>query len=229
MSLRAQGAKQSPVRKALHRWRDAFLFPFACIILLSCSPDVPRTTPRLVTVYSTFAAEPWLPSLYVCAESVALLSRVDTPDGADIALRVGEPEFLDLPAFQIDTEEILIVTHRQSPVQNLTLEQARALFKEQGDPSVQVWAYASGEDVQEVFDRVVMADRSVAPSIRIAVHPQQISDTLVNESNSVGILPRHWKAGDVREVFSVATVPVLAITRVEPQGLVRELIACLQN
>ena len=144
-------------------------------------------------------------------------------------MRVGEPEFLDLPAFQIDTAEILIVTHRQSPVQNLTLEEARALFAGQGDPSVQVWVYAPGEDVQQAFDRVMMTGARVTPSARVAVHPQQMSHTLVNESNSVGILPRHWKVGNVREVFTVATVPVLAITKVEPQGEIQELLACLQK
>ena len=126
-------------------------------------------------------------------------------------------------------QEILIVTHRQSPVQNLTIEQARALFAGQGDPSVQVWVYASGEDVQEMFDRVVMEGSTVSPAARLAVHPQHMSDTLVNEANTVGILPRHWKAGDVREVFRVGTVPVLAITDSEPQGVIRELIACLQK
>ena len=126
-------------------------------------------------------------------------------------------------------EEILIVTHRQSPVQNLTLEEARELFAGKGDPSVQIWVYASGEDVREVFDQVVMAGRSVSSSARLAVNPQQMSDMLVNESSAVGILPRHWKVGDVREVFSVATVPVLAITASEPQGLSQELIACLQK
>ena len=158
-----------------------------------------------------------------------MLSRVDDPLTAQIALRVGEPPFLDRPAFQIDSEEILIVTHRQSPVQDLTLEEARALFTGQADLPVQVWVYASDADVREVFDQVVMAGRSVAPSARLAVNPQQMSDTLVNESNAVGLLPRHWKAGDTREVFNVATVPVLAITASEPQGVIQGLIACLQK
>lgn len=154
---------------------------------------------------------------------------MDDSASADIVLRVSAPEFLDSPAYQIDEEEILIVTHRQSPVQNLTLEEVSALFAGQGDPSVQVWIYASGEDVQEVFDRKIMEGRNVTSSARIAVNPQQMSDTLVSDSNAVGILPRHWKAGDTREVFAVATVPVLAITKAEPQGIIHDLIACLQK
>jgi hypothetical protein len=180
-------------------------------------------------VYSTSASQPWLEPLYLCAGSKTVISRVDSPSSAEISLRVGEPEFLISFAYQIDTEEILIVTHRQSPIQNLTREEAQALFAGQGDPSVEVWVYAPGDDVQEVFDRVVMTGRSVTSSARLAVNPQQMSDTLVKESNTVGILPRHWKAGDVREVFTVATIPVLAMTNAEPQSVIKELINCLQK
>ncbi|HLO17966.1 MAG TPA: hypothetical protein VK206_24260, partial [Anaerolineales bacterium] len=194
-----------------------------------CSTSTPPATPQVVTVYSTSAAQPWLEPLYTCAGSLVVISRVGDTSSADIVLRVGEPKFLDSPAYQIDTEDILVVTHRQSPVQNLTLEEARLLFAGQGNPSVQVWVYASEEDVQEVFDQLVMAGGSVTPSARIAVNPQQMSDTLVNEANTVGILPRHWKAGDTREVFSVATVPVLAITDSGPKGAIEQLIGCLQK
>jgi hypothetical protein len=206
-----------------------FILFLSSIILFSCSTGRPSPTTQLITVYSTSAAQPWLTLLYACAESAAVLSRVDDPSAADILLRVGEPPFLTSPAYQIDTEEILIVTHRQNPIQNLTLDEARALFAGQGDTSVQVWVYASGEDVQEVFDQVVMTGRNVSPSARLAVNPQQMSDTLVNESDTVGILPRHWKAGDIREVFTVATVPVLAITNSEPQGVIRDVVSCLQK
>jgi len=142
---------------------------------------------------------------------------------------VGEPKILTSFAYQIDMEDILIVTHRQSPLQSMALEEVRALFAGQGDPSVQVWVYASGEDVQAVFDQFVMEGRAVTSSARLAVNPQQMSDTLVSESNAVGILPQHWKLGESRELFTVATVPVLAITQNEPDGIIKELIACLQK
>lgn len=201
---------------------------FLSFSLSSCSTGTPQPTPEVVTVYSTSAATPWLDPLHACADSFAILSRVDDPASADIILRVGEPGFLSSFAYQIDTEEILIVTHRQSPIQNLTLDEARALFA-RGDPSVQVWVYASDEDVFEAFDQFVMEGRSVTSSARMAVNPQQMSDILVNQPNAVGILPRHWKVGDVRDVYSVATIPVLAITPREPQAVINQLIGCLQK
>jgi hypothetical protein len=213
---------------------DIIFFLLSSFLLSSCTTGTPPpSTPQLVPVYSSFAAEPWLSELYDCAagQSGVVLSRVDDPNSAEVALRIGEPEFLSSFAYQIDEEEILIVTHRQSPIQNLTLDEARALFMGLGgaSASVQVWVYASEDDIQRAFDQFVMEGRSVTSSANVAATPQQMSDTLVSESNTVGILPRHWKVGDSREVLSVATVPVLALTQTEPQGVIKELIACLQQ
>jgi len=199
------------------------------LLICSCSSSTPQPTPEIVSVYSSSFTQPWLTELYDCAGTSTVIRLSDSPATADIRLQVGEPEILSGFAYQIDVEKILIVTNRISPIQNLTLDQAQALFMGLGDPSVQVWVYASGEGVQEVFDQVVMGGRSVTPSARVAVSPQQMSDMLVNESNSVGILPKRWKAGDVREVYSVGMVPVLALTGTEPQGVIKNLLACLQK
>ena len=219
-----------PTRPAASR-NDALIFLLSSFILISCSTSTPQTTPQVVSVYSTSAAELWLTGLYDCAakQNNIFLSRVDDPNTADIALQIGEPEFLSSIAYQIAEEEILVVTNRVSPIQNLTLEQARALFMGLGDPSVQVWIYASEADVQQVFVRFVMEGRSVVSSALVAVNPQQMSDTLVGQPNTVGILPRHWKSADVREVYSVGKIPVLALTKTEPQGVENNLIGCLQS
>jgi hypothetical protein len=208
---------------------DTLLFLISSYLVVSCSINTPQSTPQVVSVYSTSAAEPWLTDLYACADSSTVLSRVDDPNAAEIALQIGEPEFLSSFAYQIDEEEILVVTNRVSPIQNLTRKEAQALFMGLGDPSVQVWVYAPEADVQRVFEQFVMEGRAVMSSASIAANPQRMSDTLVNESNSVGILPRHWMAGDVREVYSIAKVPVLVLTKSEPQGVINQLIGCLQS
>ena len=211
--------------------RRIFLFSLTLfsILITSCSTSTPQPTPEVFSVYSSSSATPWLADLYDCADSVAVIRLSNSPSDADILLRVGEPRQLSGFAYQIDEEEILIVTHRQSPVQNLTFEGAQTLFAGLGDPSVQVWVYASGDDVAEVFDQYMMKGRTVSSSAMVAVTPQQMSDVLNSNSNAVGILPRHWKAGDVRDVFSVAKIPVLAVTQSEPQGAVNQLIGCLQK
>jgi hypothetical protein len=205
----------------------------ACVLILFAVACAPASTPTPVTqilnVYATPATQPWLADVFACAPPETVIRVAGSPAQADIALRLGEPALLALPAFQIGAEEILVLTHSQSPLQNMTVEQVRELFAEQGEPSVQVWAYAAGEDVQRVFEQAVMQGRSVTSSARLATGPQHMSNMLVNEPNTVGILPARWKAGDVRLVYTIPDVPVLALVENEPQGAIRAIIACLQK
>ena len=213
--------------KALPKHTNATTLFFLLVVLSACT--TPASKSQTINIYATSAAQPWLTELYTCAENSAVALKVNA-DAPDIYLGVGEPDNLVSPAYQIDQEEILIVTHRESPIQNLTLSQAQDLFAH-GDPSgsAQVWVYSSDADLQIAFGQLVMKGRSVTSSAKVAVNPQKMSDLLNSESNAVGILPRHWKAGTVREVFSAGVVPVLAITKQEPQGVVTDLVSCLQN
>lgn len=197
--------------------------------IAACAPTPTAASVFQADVYASAAATPWLTKAFTCAADSNLVLNVGhDPAQADLTLRIGEPADLSTPAFQIDTEDILVVTHRESPLQNMTLEQVQTLFTN-GDPSVQVWVYAPGEDVQEAFDQAVMAGRPVTSFARLASSPQEMSDVLNAQPNAVGILPRHWLAGSPRFIYSVGSVPVLAVTPSEPQGALKKLIACLQK
>ena len=207
--------------------KQFFFLVLSSFIVVSCVPATQISQTQVISVYSTSAAQPWLTELYTCADNSSVSLNL-TADEPDITLRVGEPEIIISPVYQIDEEEILIVTNRESSVQNLTLSEAQELFA-QGDDSAKVWVYASDADVQIVFDQLVMKGRSVTSFAGLATSPQQMSDRINAEKDAVGILPKHWMAGNVREVFSAGTAPVLAITKEEPQGAVKDLIACLQK
>ena len=207
--------------------KQFFFLVLSSFIVVSCAPVTQTSQTQVVSVYATSAAQPWLTELYTCADNSPVTLNL-TADKPDIILRVGEPEIIISPVYQIDEEEILIVTNRESPIQNLTLSEVQELFA-QGNDSAKVWVYASDADVQIVFDQLVMKGRSVTTFAGLATSPQQMSDLINAEKDAVGILPRHWMAGTVRDVFSTGTVPVLAITKEEPQGAVKELISCLQK
>ncbi len=211
--------------------RNSLLFLLASFLLFSCSTRAPLATPPLVTVYSTSAAQPWLAPLYRCVGSSVVLSRVDDASSADIVLRVGEPEFLDSPAYRIGQEEIWVTTHRESTIPTMSLEQVQALFTGFGDPSIQVWVYSPDEDVQQVFDQFVMKGRRMGASTHMADNPQQVINVLEADRQAVGILPLTWsmKMSGSGGVYHVATVPVLALTNSKPHGVIQDLIACLQK
>ena len=207
--------------------KQFFFLVLSSFIVVSCAPVTQTSQTQVVSVYATSAAQPWLTELYTCADNSSVTLNL-TADKPDIILRVGEPEIIISPVYQIDEEEILIVTNRESSVQNLTLSEAQELFA-QGNDLAQVWVYASEADMQILFDQLVMKGRSVTSFAGLATSPQQMSNLINAEKDAVGILPKHWMTGNVREVFSAGTVPVLAITKEEPQGAVKELISCLQK
>ena len=207
--------------------KKLFILFLLSSFISSCTPVTQTPQAEIVSVYATSAAQPWLTELYTCADNSSVILNL-AADDPDIFLRVGEPEIIISPVYQIDEEEILIVTKRESAIQNLTLAEAQELFT-QGNDSAQVWVYSSDADVQIAFDQLVMKGRSVTSFARMAADPQEMSDVLNSESNSVGILPKHWKTGNIREVYSAGTAPVLVLTKQEPMAGVVSLISCLQN
>lgn len=205
-------------------------------LLVSCAPPVASVTPRLVSVYVTSAAYPRVSELYSCAPASIVISLSD-PASAELTLRLGEPSPLTTPAFQVGAEDIIVVNHPEAGVGPLTFDQVRELFAGQitnwkdvggNDVPVQVWTFSAGEDIQQLFSRLVMHGRPVSSLARLAVSSQNMSDSVGATPGSIGFLPARWKTGNTREALKAAAVPVLVITRTEPQGPVKELISCLQ-
>src|SRR5690349_2071511 len=141
-------------------------FAILLLLLSACAPAGPAATPPVVSVYASSATQAWLAELYDCAaQQTVVLRLADSPADAEIVLRLGEPASLSTPAFQVDTEELLVVVNRVHPFNVLSAEQVRGLFTGQIDDwsrieasktgKVQVWVFAQGEDVQEVFAKTL--------------------------------------------------------------------------
>jgi len=201
-------------------------FLLSSFLLASCTTPTPIVPAETITAYATASAQPWMSDLFACANQQNILVEI-TAENPDILLRIGEPEILVQSSYQIGEEEILVMVNRESPIQNLTLLEVQALFAGQGDAAV--WVYASGLDMQWVFDQAVMEGRSVTSLARVAVSPQEMSDTLNSDSSAIGILPKRWAAGNLRAVYSVGVFPVLALTNGEPQGAARTVLGCLHS
>ena len=207
----------------------------ALVLQAACASPVDQT-PVPLTVHVSSAAYPWVSSAYDCIPSSAALILSDDPE-ADIVLRLAEPEGLTVPAYQIGTDDLLVVTHPEVGVGALTPAQVEALFAGQfanwrdvagTDQDVQVWTFAPTVDVQAYFDRLILHGRPVSSLARLAVSAPHMSNSVGAVPGSIGLLPRRWKAGNTREVLVVSSVPALALVREAPQGPLAELLACMQ-
>jgi hypothetical protein len=211
-------------------------------LLAACSPAAASSSaaPRLLAIQYSAAARPWLAEVYACAGETPVVAEQRAASffdpSADLAIRLGEPEQLAAPAYAIGVEEIVVVVHPQNPARKFDLAAARGLFggrirnwSELGgaDLPVQAWIYAPGEDIQQVFAASVMQGAATASLARLAASPDEMAQAIAADAGAVGFLPRRWLTGNVREVYTIAAVSVLAITPVEPDGAVKELLACV--
>jgi len=221
----------------MKRGKDYILFFFGLILLSACGVQTSQATPQLVKVYVSSAASSRLPDLYNCATpSTAIL--LSDPQSADITLRLGPSDGLSSPAFQIGTDDVAVIVQSQNNIDNLTLDQIHSIFLGQvidwkdvggSDTPIQVWTYAQGEDIQQIFEQNFMNNQPVTSSARLAVSAQNMLDSIAKNAGSVGYLPRSLETANVRDVYKAISEPLLAITKSQPQGAVNNLIACLQS
>lgn len=202
------------------------IFSIFSFLLSACS-SAPQAQNQIVSVYATSSAQPWLAGVYACADDLSIIIKMDANE-PELYLQLGEPERITTPAYKIGEEEILIVVNNAIAIESLTQIEAREIFT-RGNPSVQVWVFSSGADIQRAFDQLVLSESRVTSSARVATSVEQMSATLNSESNAIGFLPKRALTENMRGVYSAGFVPVLALTKQEPQNAVAGLLACLQR
>jgi hypothetical protein len=205
------------------------------LLLTACAQQ--RSTPvyeaatlPVLRVYTSAATQPWLDEVYLCAAEQPVLIRVSaTASAADIRVSLGLPAQATAPAYLIGTETVWLITHPQSPLQTLTVDQARALFAN-GQANLQLWAFAPGEDVQQSFERDFMQGLPLNSLARLATSPTEMLAAVSSDPQALGLLPGRWLNNGVYQALAIVeNLPVLAQTDSQPQGPIGALLACLQK
>ncbi len=206
-------------------------------LLASCAPATEVATPQLVKVYVSSAASSKLADLYDCSSASTAIYLSD-PQTAELTLRLGLPDLLTSPAYQIGMDDVDVIVPSQNGLDKLTVDQVHAIFlgqvadwKDLGgtDEPIQVWTYAQGVDIQQIFEQYAMNGQRVTPSARLAVSAKNMLDSVVKDASSIGFLPRSLETKDVRAVYKVASMPVLALLKPFSGVRTKGLVACLQG
>jgi len=219
------------------------LIILASILLSGCNSSELTSTPIPITVQYTPATVPWLEGLYGCAAGNTIIADERSAafidlNFTDMAIRIGTPEQLDFPVYQIGSEDVLVVVNPQNPVKFLTTDEVQGIFSGRitnwedvsgADTQVQVWVYSSGEDVQQIFEQTVLRNSLVITSARLATSPDEMAQAISDNVNAIGILTHGLKDNNESTVFSISNVPVLALTPTSPPPEVQNLLACMQK
>jgi phosphate transport system substrate-binding protein len=158
-------------------------------------------------------------------------------------IRLGEPDEIPSTAYEIGTDEIVVVAHPDNPIHSLTLADIRALFSgeirnwdELGskDMPVQVWAFGPSEDIRQIFDATVMLQQPISSEAHLALNTDSMATGVGSEPGATGFLPRSLVKPDIQivnidQLSSSIIVPVLAFTAPDADDATMTLVACMQN
>lgn len=220
----------------------AYLSLLLVIVLAACSNSTATPDSPLLIQY-THAAQPWLADMETCAGERAILPELSAPDfqdlsHADMAIRIGEEVLSDSIAYQVGSDEIVVILNPQNNLSGLTIREVSGLFSGEiqdwqeigGSPAVvQVWVFPPGEDLQSLFVGTSLAGLSVTSLARLATSPEAMITAVSEDVNAVGILTLRWMTAGVKSVYSAGEFPVLVFLPEEPGAGMEDVVACMQK
>ena len=224
--------------------RTIAFFLLACFLLASCNSTHPIAHPEQVTVQYTSASIPWLAGLYTCAGGIVVIAEQQSANhldlqSAEMVIRIGSPNTSISFAYQIGTDNLLVIVNEKNPTQVLTETQVFELFTGQvqnwksingTDAPVQVWSFPTGEDVQGIFNQIALHGSPVTSGAHLANSQDEMVQAVQKDVNAIGIITQKWKSGNISGANTIATnLPVLAITLSKPQKTFARIIACMQK
>jgi hypothetical protein len=219
----------------------------------------PAPTPLAIKLIYPPALTPWADKFTACSsvqplvgiyfiESTIPSTQISTNE---IVLELGNPGQIDPSPFlsQLGAEQIAVVVNQDNDLSQLPINMLQSIYSSQfsfwenssGKPIV-VWVLPDGDPVRTAFDSSLMQSTSVTSEAMLAPDPVAMLDSVARDPNAIGYLPGSILITcDPTLVSKVKTIqldealeedlnqPVIALTKDEPQGLMRELLVCVQN
>jgi len=216
-----------------------------CIFLPACAVAPAATPLEQLTIQYSAAVIPWLPTLFRCSDGNAIDAEQRGTDfldikSADMVIRLGKPDILSAYVYQLGTDELLVITNSKNPARQLTPEQVYKLFTGQiqdwsslngNTTAVQVWIFANGEDITELFKQYSLRGSPVSSAAHLANNPQEMVQAIEKDINAIGIITRRLLSNEnVTVANTVASnLPMLGISSTKPNRSLAHLITCMQK
>lgn len=236
------------IKKVL--WVGLALFLTACRPV-SVSPTPTPILQSLQLVYSP-DSRPAFTAIEQCAglqPELALLSdelptTLMESSGAEIWIRLGTPENWGGYAARLADERIALIVNPKNQTPQLGPEEIRSIFSGQiqswdqidgPNGSIQVWVLPPFDEAGLIIDQNLLASKPVSDQAYLATSPQMMLQAIADDPGAIGYLPLAWIDTTVKQIplpaefRSRMAAPLLALSKSEPEGQMRDFLACLQN
>ncbi len=219
----------------------------------------PAPTPQAIHLIYPPSLTRWTDKFTACATKEPLVgvyfikstipSTQITSD--EILLELGKPPEFDQSPFvsQIGLEQIAVVVNQENNLSQLSINMLQSIYSGQlsfwengsGQPIV-VWVLPDGDPVRAVIDLAALQSNPLTTDAMLATDSVAMLEAVAGDPNAIGYLPVSvLSSGDPELVSKIKTIqldqtleedllqPVIALTQNEPEGLMRELLVCVQN
>ena len=115
-------------------------------------------------------------------------------------------------------------------------------WKEGSGQPIQIWVLPDSEPTRQIFDATLQLVQPLAANAMLAPSPGAMVTAISKDPGAIGYVPQSFlnsrgltNSKKVKIVNLDAPIrdelhqPVIAITRTEPAGAMRDLVVCLQN
>ena len=240
--------KKSPLAAALI---------LALLALLAACADLPTPQPLPPTQWLRVQVSPSLALsddlLSACTPAGAGLAlqgvtgAAFAADQVDLTLRWGAPPDSSGYSAQIGEDELVPVVHPSNSVQALTFSALQTTFAGglpgwdwdflgQTAQPLSVYAYPASSDIQAILASQLLPSGQPLPrEVVVAPGPAQVREAVAADPGALGFLPRRWVDASVKAITVTGlpagawTKPILALSAVEPQGIARAWLLCVQQ
>jgi phosphate transport system substrate-binding protein len=178
------------------------------------------------------------PENYFFVQEIPLIPPNVQPD---LMLWIGDKPGSFSFAAPIGWETLSIVLNPENPLDQLELEDVRALFfgeithwdqLDGEERPVSIWVYPAEDELQHQFASFLGVNRPITALAFLATSPEVVKDAVSSDPGAIGFLPKAWIDASVKPInldVEYPSIPILVISKKEPMGAAREFLACLQS
>jgi hypothetical protein len=220
---------------------------------------LPEPTLELIDLQITPELEHWRPWFNQCAQStdgIGIYTEIRTQesldiDQTDLVLKLGQRDEGDPFVSVMGYEQFVIVGGRETPINTISIESLQGIFAgsitnwgdlpeviNQGieiNQPIQTLAYPQGHIMQQRFSLAYLNSEPVQTEPILYSTPEGLSEKLKDYPYGISFLLMSHTKNDLKIISitgketEAAQQYVLAVTKTEPLGGLKQLLLCLQN
>ncbi len=224
-------------------------------ILTGCAAATPTPQPALTiwTVNLTPALGYMTTTINECAsaqpETGVFLREVPVNaldfENTDISLTWGTVSETTLPVFELGTDQLSVIIHPGNPVDSLNQSQLEQIiqgeittWQQTGDPldgDIAWWLLPAGDEARTLLEKTLAIQPERNPYAWMAPDADAVVQSVASDTLAIGIVPARWLSDSVKSIQLIGldteslTLPILAVTRQQPDAEMTVFLACLQN